>query len=235
MRIIFFLFIWIATLRASESLIFYHIPKTAGSTLVNIIGYHYHADDVMRIFASKKLNPHAEKWADENFYVTTHEAVNNTEKLLSNVEFPSSFFMKGHVYFKDANSLLPKAKKITFLRDPVKRVISHHNFWKFVNRNYPGDNMAALHLIPKGDPLQTSNNLQVYYLSSYSRDDSKISLQTHLESAKRNLEEHFDFVGITEKFNESYQLLSQLMNWNSIPNIPKINKGCGPLFCSYIF
>jgi len=205
------------------TLLFYHIPKSAGTSVVTLLGYKYAASNTFRIYTSQSISPYGEKWVKEPFYLTQWTP-QLKELNYQNFPLPKNAFVHGHLFFKDGFKHFPSARNITFLRDPLKRIISHQKYWEICKKYYPNSNPNGSHLIPKGAPIESANNLQVYYLSSYSRNDPTISLSKHLESAKDNLLNHFDFVGITEFFDESIRSLYHLLNLGYPPTPPVVNQ-----------
>ena len=131
-------------------------------------------------------------------------------------------FFRGHFfYFQFQNQA---AKRITFLRDPVERVLSEHRFWIKCYQNREED-LYHEHFLPPGDPLFTMQNHQCLFLSSLNPKDSTIPIQKHLESAKVNLANGFFFVGITEDLDNGLKAFYSLMKWPPLNNVPHLQTG----------
>ena len=100
--------------RNKEALIFLHLPKCAGTTLNRIIEWEY---DPMRVFS-----------IDPIFFLWSYKKLNRwPTKRLGRMQV-----FKGHMPFGIHRRLPQPSTYITFLRDPVERVISAY----FFARNY---------------------------------------------------------------------------------------------------
>ncbi|MFW5983072.1 MAG: sulfotransferase family 2 domain-containing protein [bacterium] len=87
---------------------------------------------------------------------------------------------------------------ITFLRDPVKRYISHFNFQLYrKNINWS---------IEEFTERKEFNNFQT----------KRIAGEPNLDKAKKILDNKIDFIGITEKFDESLLLLQNEMKYLNV-------------------
>lgn len=116
---------------------------------------------------------------------------------------------------------LSEYKLITFLRDPVDRVLSEY---KYCIEKLGGDpHILNSHRLPPGNPIETASNIACKMLSGLDSNDPSIPCEVHLEHAKRNLENFF-FVGITEKMEESMELLFSLLGLEKPEEIPHFNK-----------
>lgn len=114
-------------------------------------------------------------------------------------------------------------KLITFIRNPLDRVLSEHYYC--MGKHHGNPVILKAHRLPaRGDPLQTASNITCKMLSGLNDNDPDISMQTHLIHAKKNLTEKFFFVGITERMEESIHLLYSRLGWNNSPEIPHFNE-----------
>ena len=89
-------------------------------------------------------------------------------------------------------------KFLTFLREPVKRFISHGHYLMT-----DMDILSRLEKIPEID-----FNLQTTYLSGCK---TLCATEQDLEIAKRNLEK-YDFIGITEEYDDSIELFCKIFS-----------------------
>jgi hypothetical protein len=113
-------------------------------------------------------------------------------------------------------------KLITFLRDPIERVLSEH---RFILYKCKLKKCRVSHRLPlKGDPIDTASNLVCLMLSGLDEKDPLIPIETHLMHAKKVLAEKFFFIGITEQMNESIHLLYTRLGWELPEEIPSFNE-----------
>lgn len=129
-----------------------------------------------------------------------------------------------HFSLYEIDQMLPlnDFKLITFLRNPIDRVISEHKYCMGKHGADP-QILRAHRLPPTGDPLETASNEMCKILSGLNDQDERISISEHLESSKEALRNRFFFVGITEKMEESLHLLYSLLNWNTPQEVPHLN------------
>jgi hypothetical protein len=100
------------------------------------------------------------------------------------------------------------ATYITFLRDPVERVISLFYFWQTYNHSQQEtlSKMSLKEFILTDDFSQNSNH-QTFYLAGGTYD---------LQLARENLQKQFAMVGLTERFDESLFLFQKELGWQKI-------------------
>jgi hypothetical protein len=184
--------------KKERTVIFMHLPKTAGKTLNQIIENQYQPEAIYSLPLRQKIIPEAVR--------ALRELPENKKKKIR--------ILKGHMDF-GLHTLLPKpAKYITILRDPVERVISNYYF-VIGAINHP------MHEITKSKSLaqwvastqNQFNNGQVRMLAGIHFKLQKPTRQT-LETAKSNLEKYFLAVGLTEKFDETVILLKRELGWD---------------------
>lgn len=185
--------------------VFYHVPKTAGSTIMSILDNQFDSKEIYPFFFQKKIN---ESRNLENYNL-----------------------FHGHFYFSlTQTKIANNAINITFFRNPVDRILSEYRYI-IKHFDYLSDeDKSKVFQGHKAQPLfliHPETNIGVngfcLCLSSFLEDDPNKSIDEHLASAKKNLEEFF-FVGITERMEESIHLLFNLLGW-PIPEaqIPRLN------------
>ncbi|MBS0619836.1 MAG: sulfotransferase family 2 domain-containing protein [Verrucomicrobia bacterium] len=110
-------------------------------------------------------------------------------------------------------------KLITFLRNPAERVLSEERYCigKFQGNS---EILHAHRLDPHGRPVETASNITCYLLSGL---NSSAPISAHLAHAKEALSNRFFFVGITEKMEESIDLLYRSLAWTPPSKIPHFN------------
>lgn len=183
-----------------DNLIFLHIPKAAGSTLHPVLERHYSKRSYRTISVPEQLDA---------FKRLPEEARNHIRLL------------KGHMPFGMHEYLQGRSRYITLLRHPAERVISHYYYIK----RRPGHYLH--HHLAKGMDLATFasaglsgelDNGQVRLLSGHDQDiPCGACAPDLLDTAKRNIEQHFAVAGLTERFDESLVLMGIELGWNWTP------------------
>lgn len=189
--------------RRQPTILFLHIPKTAGSTLDQIWRRHI---------------PEAQTYslgADFHAGLTRF-------KQLSAAERASFRLVKGHMAFGLHHWIPGRATYVTFLRQPVERAISHYWFLYYAPNSPHYEYLRApgigpIEFLQSGlDPGMS--NCQVRFLSGLWEELAyRPCAEEHLELAKRYLEQSFRVVGLTERFDESLLLLQDAFGWRPQP------------------
>lgn len=212
-------------LKEDDILYYLHIPKTAGTTLIESLKKHFPSDSILEPQSWKQLS---------------HNMPN---------DFSNFRLVKGHFGYAVYRILPKKPVYITVLREPEEVVISH---LKMLRRQQTprrrfniseNDTISELILRPviKGllnpqahwlvadlDVISLTKGLDLKLLDKFLLEDqaefmlSHISDKKLLEIAKERLSK-FAFVGIVERFEESLFLLHYIMGWRPIRNIVQLN------------
>lgn len=126
---------------------------------------------------------------------------------------------------------------LAFVRDPVDRILSEYYYLRSAPRGYPKfDREIYEKKMPLDEYIRSGftvsvDNMQVRAISgigceghgtafNLSKEISpkpfgKISKED-LQLAKKNIEQDYRFVGITEKFDESLLILNELFGWKCL-------------------
>lgn len=185
-----------------KTLIFLHIPKTAGSTLHKIIERQYKPKSIFSINGKRAQESIAEF------------------KSLSEAQRSEIRVLKGHMKFGLHEYLPQPSSYMTILRDPIDRVISHYYYVlrkpnHYLHNQVTSKNMSLKDYVCSGMTKELDNS-QTRLLSSitanipYGECSSEV-----LESARKNLQEHFAVVGVADNFDETLILLKQAFNWKT--------------------
>lgn len=212
-------------IKNDDILYFLHIPKTAGTTLIELLKNHFPKESILGPQSWKQLS-------------------HNMPKNFSNLRL-----VKGHFGFGVYRILPKKPIYITLLREPEGVIISHlkmlrrqptpkHRF--NISEN---DTISDLILKPvfKGllnpqahwivadlDVNSITNGLDLKLLDKFLPEDQaefmlpEFSDEKLLEVAKERLSK-FAFVGTVERFEESLFLLCYVFGWKPIRNIIRLN------------
>lgn len=189
-----------------DNLIFLHIPKNAGATLHPILERHYGKRIRRSISFAEDL-----------------EAL----KQLPEAERRHIRLVKGHMPFGVHEYLAGRSRYITMLRDPAERVISHYYYVKRRPGHYLHHHVAAGMSLAEFASAGISgemDNGQVRLLSGHDQDiPCGQCTPDLLDTAKRNIEDHFAVVGLKERYDESLALMSIELDWNWTPYYLSLN------------
>jgi hypothetical protein len=176
--------------KIKTELISLHIPKTAGTSFRNILKNVYGDEEVVR------------------FDINVNGVVRLNEELYDSRKLPEVKAIHGHFYIGMLESLfeLPENYKlITWVRDPVKRVISNYYYLESRLREILNEEKKILNILSK---LQRT-------LIEFARAEINRNRQTKFLSGRDP--EEFDFVGIVEHFDAEIPRLASVMGWKDIP------------------
>lgn len=189
------------TIDQNTFVIFLHIQKTAGITVQTHLRQHFRPGLLRR--ASWRLRKDPRLAAD-----IRRAAEARTKR---------DGYFGGHFCFGIHQHLPKPASYMTFLRDPVKRVVSLYIYSRdnpdaFYHKHAKGRSLLEF---VRDSGLQELDNGMVRFIAGDS--DSLFINRTPygevdedlLEIAKSNLERYFFFVGLQERFDESFLLLSR--------------------------
>lgn len=166
-----------------------HIPKTAGKSFYKVL-QHVYGEKLDKRTRRKDYFPHK---------------VNI--KMLINTIPDAVSVMHGHLLYRHVMNIkqIHGSKVITWLRDPVDRVISNYYF--------------LMQSIRKNSSKEHQHQDKVdYTLLDYASEESVRNRMTkYLEGIE--LEDLF-FIGFLEYFNEDLLTLSKMLDWKvAIPNV----------------
>lgn len=179
----------------SKPLVFVHIAKTAGTAFTTYLARNLKSEELVAPIFVKDYG--RIDWANAVYRL-----------------------YYGHFLYREVSLRIPNAYFLTFLRHPIKRVISIYRFWSELNG--PGSEPFLAVLTPEQREdmqyiktcsldefllserpmlLAALTDQQTFWLSSSDTRDSP----TFLSSAMENLN-RFTFFGIQERFAESIRL-----------------------------
>jgi hypothetical protein len=180
--------------------IYLHIPKTGGTTLRDIIYRQYKKDQILTI---KTLKESAQ----------IHKDITSTN-------YNHLKIIQGHLKYGFHNNVNIRPAYFTILRNPVERVLSTY-YYVLSNRNNPqnlstlGKQMSIYEFIESGiNPFVLNGQTQLISGITGSIDNPIIQSEELYTLAKKNIENHFLFLGITEMFDESILILKDLLGWH---------------------
>lgn len=194
------------TLQPKPKVIFFHIHKTAGMSLRGLLVRNYRGGAHFNTKIDGELS--AQSW---------NESLERI-KAMTPEEMDRHLVFKGHMLFGLHEILPGPVEYITFLRDPVKRAISHYKHLVRLGTFAPGHEL---------DPSKKDWNMpeSPYLLRCLDNHQTRLlagadpalpfgaCTEEHLQLAKANMDRHFKFVGLTEQFDLSLILLRHVCGW----------------------
>jgi hypothetical protein len=188
-----------------KTVIFIHIPKTAGTTFGNIIKRQYLPSARFPIYSSQ---------AFDHF------------KDLSQAQKSKIRLLHGHIPFGYHKMLAQPSLYITFLREPVDRVISHYYYVRqhpehelydlVVNQNLSLKDYVCSGILPELDNGQCRMLAGLWGAGIKSEIPFGECPAEVLDIAKRNLRENIAGIGLKERFDESLVLIGAAFRWRNL-------------------
>ncbi|HUT92167.1 MAG TPA: sulfotransferase family 2 domain-containing protein [Thermoguttaceae bacterium] len=202
-----------------ETLIFLHVPKTAGVSMSKAIVRHFSEDEIYHVrYPEHKLGPVFSKHHGTlQHFLHFPEAQRGRYRLLL-----------GHMHFGLHKYLPGPSAYVTVLRDPVERLLSHFGQFRRTveNNELPGAvPVSSLQEFCRAE-WKVADNHQTRHLCGWNFDDH--SRRENLERAKENLREHFRVVGTMERFDQTVQVLHRACGWPDLVHF-RLNVGEGRL------
>jgi hypothetical protein len=179
-----------------DTLVFLHIPKTAGTTLRKIIERQYQHKGILEVYNKQLLD----RLELEGLDIVRGVPLDDTRLLVGHIAFG------WHRYLG-----LGRAAYVTMLRDPVDRVVSLYYYVREDPRMPLHDAVRSGRVsiedyLGKGMDPEASNG-QTYWLSG------GLTTEDALGWAKHNIDRFIPVVGIQERFDESLILLKKAFLW----------------------
>lgn len=183
---------------SDPAIIFLHLPKCGGTTLNRLIEWEYPAWEIFSI--------------DPSYFRWSHRRLMRLPpQRLARIRV-----FKGHMPFGLHERLARPATYITFLREPVDRVISEYYFilHHYLHPQHKRMQKLTLEQYASGTP---HHNVQTKLIAG--RGDHPDFLagdcnEEILTLAKQNLAKHFTLAGLTERFDEGLAALKLMFGWN---------------------
>lgn len=186
----------------AKPVVFLHIPKTAGSTLYRIIETHY-------------------RW--ETIYTMWQSGTLDDFKQLSPEKMAKIEMLRGHFAFGLHTHLPTTAAYFTILRDPIDRVASYYHFIcrspnHYCYQQVSQQNMSLEQFVTSQIDTLADNGQTRLLANLNSGHEIPFGQCTTdlLDEAKKNLCQHMQVVGLTERFDETLLLLKARFGWQKI-------------------
>jgi hypothetical protein len=189
----------LATSHKDETVIFLHIPKTAGTTLHNIIGRQYRASEMHTMLLEV---PESIKQ-----FLALSEAERGQFKMI-----------RGHMGY-GLHKFIPRpCQYFTILRNPVARAISIYYYIKrtpshFLYNIFKEENLTLKDYVESGYSNMVDDGQTRMLAGGDGNILEGVCTPEMFEQAKENLHRSFVLVGLTERFDESLLLLGHQFGW----------------------
>jgi hypothetical protein len=173
-------------------IIFLHIPKAAGQTLLSIIARQY-GPGFLQV-------PHGRAVTE-----------------LSAQQQAQIAIIAGHIPYGVHQYIVRPVSYITILRHPVQRVVSHYHYiWRtpahYLHARFQAE-QPTLRDYALGNMTREMDNGQVRQLHGAIAKGETVS-QPDVMIALANLDAHFLVTGLTESFDETLLLLQRRLRWS---------------------
>ena len=187
-----------------EKIIFLHIPKTAGTSLRQIIEQEYQPENCLFLY-----------------YPVYDEVIIEAIQL----QLPKVKVLYGHLTFGVHELFNITGKYVAFLRHPIDRVISFYKY-SACDPDSPyyaniQNGLSLVDMLQQEITIQTNNHM-TRILANYWQEDRLDDIQ-FVDRALENILNSFYYVGLLEKFNESIEQLGNKLNWKTSYEIPFVN------------
>ncbi|NUQ05112.1 MAG: sulfotransferase family 2 domain-containing protein [Anaerolineae bacterium] len=192
-----------------DCLFFIHIPKTAGTSVIDFLDRHYSADEIAPAMLPEQL------------------------VLIPQGEIEKYRLLRGHFGYK-YRMLLPKnTKTITILRDPIERIISYYYYLRRESARLPRNRVPEHVRVATSLSLEEfASSKELYFLTSncqvstlISTPRQNIDVYSHsqiVDLITTRLSELF-FVGFTEILESSVETLCTLLGWCNDVSVQHLN------------
>jgi hypothetical protein len=175
-----------------RTLIFIHIPKTAGSTLRPIMDRHYSRHSIRKLdFLPRDLNALLQ---------------------LSDQQRSAIRVLQGHFPYGLHEHLSVPADYLTMLREPVNRIISMY-YWICGNEDHLLNRLVRSMSLDDfaGSGFEITTNHQTSLISGLKSDNAEA-----LGVAKDHLQNKIAAFGLNERFDESLLLFKKRLGWKHV-------------------
>jgi hypothetical protein len=199
--------------------VFVHVPKTAGTTFRVAVEQYLGAGAILWDYGAESpvTSPVVRQ------YLYQEKDVDALRQAVARYRFVS-----GHFNSMKWKRILPDSRLFAFLRDPVQRVASLFNHMR--THDDPSLRNISLHDWVQSRATRQADNHQVRIIGSVNGAFGAIG-EAECELAKQIVDRKFEFVGITERFDESFLMIREALGWDGLFYVskntlrPSVDKG----------
>lgn len=183
-------------------IIFTHVPRSAGTTLITILEQQYGSDQQFYFYVREKFG-------------TTNDAMQEFIQLPKEKRSRLKV-LQGHMSY-GLHEYYDRYTYIALLREPVERVVSYYYYIikqpaHYLHNIVLGNRMRLEEFIRSG--LSTEfDNLLTRQISGVQGVPYGKCTEKMLETAKLNLVRQYAVAGLTERFDETIILMKQHFGW----------------------
>ena len=177
---------------------FLHIPKTAGTSVSDIIESNYSAREIFSFRGNMERSYRKLRCLDE-----------------SRLEEIKIF--KGHFFYGIHNIIACELDYYTVMRDPVSQVLSYYNYVisnkRRIENRFSGNRYDIKEYIDSSDFV---TNIQTKFLAGVNFENrADLPDADCYEKARTHLKK-FKFIGAQEKFSDSIGRIAEELNWKHV-------------------
>lgn len=196
----------------TSTVLFLHLPKTAGTTLNSIIDAQYPAAAIHSLGAD------------------THAAVAAFEALPA-AERAGFKIIRGHFPYGFHAAVPGSTTYFTLLRDPVARVISYYNYIRrtpphYLHERVMRDRLTLRELLETGEALMMNDGMVRLLSGVWGERPFGGVTDADRDEAARVLRDVCSVVGLTEAFDPTLLLLQRAFGWRDL-SYRRLNVGRG--------
>ncbi|HEY9777442.1 MAG TPA: sulfotransferase family 2 domain-containing protein [Planktothrix sp.] len=186
--------------RLNDTVVFTHIPKTAGMSLGELIRNNIAPERLLELYTADSR---------DRLSSLSPEQVRALDAIMGHIPFS----------FLSSIDLVKPALALTVLRDPVERIISFYTHARrnpdhYLHEAVTEGGVTLQEMVRQGMTLEC-DNLQVRYLCSADLSGVPVGScsDAMLDDAINMLSERFAVVGIVEHFVETVELVCDVCHW----------------------
>lgn len=213
----------------ASTVVFLHIPKTAGMTVRQIIERNYPRRERFLLPLPPAAMEAGAAGAGRAGVTPSPRAGFERLARLPADRRRGLRMVYGHTVFGVHEALPGPATYVTMLREPIARVLSTYHYLRRRPEHPLHGRAMAMSLLDyaRSDLVHDKDNLQTRILAGAFEDPGPCTDQT-LERARRNLDEHFAAVGLTERFDQTVLLWGHVLGWRKLHYVSRNVTRSGP-------
>lgn len=191
----------------AATLLFMHIPKTAGTSVSLALARQYDDRSLYHIRSDgQELAPRFSR----------NHGPESVFRGLEPQQRGQFLCVLGHYHFGLHEAIPGEARYFTLLRDPLERYVSQvaqYNRMATAGELGAGARPVSLEEFSRLKPAQFNNPQTRWVAGTAERATKDLGPQATLARAQENVNAHFCVVGLVERMDDSLELLARLWGW----------------------